>query len=79
MHGFKGIFHESLNTPELRISKLIIGDKIIIIIYNNNNNNNNNNSNNNILTGKLYSLGGIFMEVLCIKYIIVIKKIAGFK
>ena len=73
MHGFKGIFHESLNTPELRISKLIIGDKIIIIIYNNNN------SNNNILTGKLYSLGVIFMEVLCIKYIIVIKKIAGFK
>ena len=74
MHGFKRIFHESLNTPELRISKLIIGDKIIIIIYNNNNN-----SNNNILTGKLYSLGVIFMEVLCIKYIIVIKKIAGFK
>ena len=39
---------------------------------NDNNNNNNNDNNNNILIGKLHSLGVIFREVLCIKYIIVI-------
>ena len=45
-------------------------------INNNNNNKNSNNynyDNNNNLIGKLHSLGVIFREVMCMKYIIAIK------
>ena len=65
-----------------RIDRSISPFGIFWSAYNNNNNNDNDNdndNNNNFLTGKLHSLGVIFREVLCIKYIIINLKKAGFK